>query len=336
MLRRFLMFVSLASLLSVTGSRLGFVFAQDQAFTRDIQARGRLFPELGPGLSALKRDAAGRYYILTAPATSVLIYGADGNRLGQIPNANSRGTKIVYAADIDLDADGRLFVADRGANAVKVFNTDGSLFAALPVTAPMSIAALSGTEFAATLLRSDRLVNIFDARRSLARAFGERPAVAPKSKALLSPGRVYGDGKGQIYFVFGDLPDPTIRKYDRFGYAAYEIALPAAEFGPEQRARQWTTIAIGNVQSTPEKPMIRAVSVDAETSEVWASIGNELLHFDKDGNRRAAYLLSTKQGARIEPVVLLIEHDRILVADDPNGIFDFALPEPRHAESLAH
>ncbi|HXY79559.1 MAG TPA: hypothetical protein VEI08_02880, partial [Candidatus Bathyarchaeia archaeon] len=48
--------------------------AQDQAFTRDIAARGRVFPEVGPGISAIKRDAAGRYYVLAAPATAVLIY----------------------------------------------------------------------------------------------------------------------------------------------------------------------------------------------------------------------------------------------------------------------
>jgi ABC-type lipoprotein export system ATPase subunit len=71
------------------------------------------------------------------------------------------------------------------------------------------------------------------------------------------------------------------------------------------------------------------LAIDPETEETWAAIGHELLHFDKDGNRRAAYLLSTKQGTRIEAAALLVEHDRILIADDPNGIFDFALPEPR-------
>ena len=35
----------------------------------------------------------------------------------------------------------------------------------------------------------------------------------------------------------------------------------------------------------------------------------------------------TKDGVRIEPSAILVEHDRILIASDSLGIFDFALPE---------
>lgn len=338
MLRRVQAVVSIALLAILAGWSLPRAAAQDQAFTREIQARARIFPEIGPGVSALKRDAAGRYYTLAAPANAIAIYGADGSRIGQIPNANSRGAKIVYASDIDVDAEGRLFVADRGTNAVKIFNADGSLIATVSVVAPMSIAALSGREFAVASLRSEQLVSIFDAQGALARTFGDAPATREDRdrSTLLSHGKLYGDSKGQIYFVFTDLPDPTIRKYDRFGYAAYEISLPASEFKPVPEARQWTTVTIGKNEAPPTKPVIRALAVDPETQEVWAAIGDELLHFDKDGNRRAAYRTSTKEGARIEAAAILVEHDRILIAADPNGIFDFALPEPRHATSVAH
>lgn len=312
--------------------------AQDQAFTRDIAARARIFPEIGPGVSALKRDAAGRYYVLAAPANAVVIYGADGNRIGQIPNANSRDVKIIYASDIDIDAEGRLFVADRGANAIRVFDTAGSLIATARVPSPLSVAALSGGEFAATTLRSEQLVSIFDAHGAAARTFGDIPAASAERTqgALLSPGRLYGNGKGHIYFVFTGLPDPTIRKYDRFGYAAFEISLPAYEFAPAREARQWTTVTIGKDQASLPKPVISALAVDPETQEVWAAIGDELLHFDKDGNRRAAYHTTAKTGARIEAAAILVEHDRILIGDDPNGVFDFAYPEPRHPASVAH
>lgn len=198
----------------------------------------------------------------------------------------------------------------------------------------MSIVALSGLEFAATLLRSDHLVSLMSAQGTLVRAIGEAPRL--NGQAPLTRGRVYGDGRGQIYFVFTDLPDPTIRKYDRFGYAAWEVSLPASEFRPAPGAKQWTTVTIGNDQAPPPRPVIRALAVDPETDEVWAAIGSELVHFDKDGSRLAAYLTSTKEGARIEAAALLIEHDRILIADDPNGIFDFALPEPRRATASVH
>jgi sugar lactone lactonase YvrE len=338
MLRHVPVVVSFAILAMLAGWNASPASAQDQAFTREIQARARIFPEIGPGVSALKRDAAGRYYILAAPANAIAIYGADGSRIGQIPNANSRGAKIAYASDIDIDSEGRLFVADRGTNAVKIFNADGSAVATVRVAAPLSIAALSGREFAAASLRSEQLVNIFDGQGALVRTFGDAPASSGNHSrdALLSHGRLYGDGKGQIYFVFTDLADPTVRKYDAYGSATYEITLPSSEFLPPAEARQWTTVTIGKSGAPPPKPVIRALAVDPETQEVWVAIGDELLHFDRDGNRRAAYRTSTKEGARLDAAAILVEHDHILIADDPNGIFDFAYPEPRHATSVAH
>jgi len=321
----------------VAGWNLPRVAAQDQAFSREILARARVFPEIGPGVTALKRDAAGRYYVLAAPATAIQIYGADGKRLGQIPNSNSHGAKITYAQDIDLDAAGRLLVADRGANAIKIFEANGSLDATIRVIAPMSIAALSNNEIAVASLRSANLVQIIDASGALVRGFGEPPA-APQGASRdesLSHGRLYGDSAGHVYFAFTELPDPTIRKYDRFGYAAYEISLPASEFKPQPGEKHWTTVVIDKGgTTTSEKPVIGALGVDPETLEVWVAIGGEIVHFDKDGNRRSSYRASTKEGAPIEPTAILVEHDRLLIAGDPFGVFDFALPEPRHAAAV--
>src|SRR5580658_4632507 len=78
-----------------------------------VEPRSRVFPSVGPGVTALKRDSAGRYYILAKPANVISIYDRDGSPIGQIPNAKSQGA-IKYAVDIDLGQDGRLFVADRG------------------------------------------------------------------------------------------------------------------------------------------------------------------------------------------------------------------------------
>jgi hypothetical protein len=333
MLRHVSAVVLIAVLTVLAAGNAPSAAAQDQEYVREIQARARVFPEIGPGVAAIKRDTTGRYYILAAPATTVAIYGADGARIGQIPNANSRGAKITYASDIDLSADGLLFVADRGANAVRTFNIDGSPVATAHVAAPLSIAALSGHEFAAALLQSEKLVSVFDAQGKLVRAIGDVPASAPSKTggASLSHGHLFGDGAGHLYFAFTDLDDPTVRRYDRYGSATSEITLPAAEFRPPSEPRQWNTVTLGKSGAPPTKPAIRALAVDPETQEVWAAIGDELLHFDKDGIRRAAYRTSTKQGARVVATSIVVEHDRILIADDPNGIFDFAYPEPRHA-----
>jgi hypothetical protein len=303
---------------------------QDQEFSRELLARARVFPAIGAGVASIKSDGAGRYYVLAAPAKIIAIYQADGKRIGQIPNTNSRGAKIIYAQDIDVDPKGRVFVADRGANAVKIFEPDGSLDATIPVTAPMSIAALSGGEFAVAGLRSAQLISIFDAQGKRARGFGEIPGQTTDAarNESLSPGRIYGDPAGHIYFVFSDLPDLTLRRYDRFGYASYEASLPASEFTPQGEAKRWTKITIEQ-GATPAsmKPAIQALAADPETQEVWVAIGDELVHFDKDGNRRAGYRTSTTDGVRINATAILIEHNRILIADGTLGVFDFALPE---------
>jgi len=311
---------------------------QDAAVVaEEIVARGRVFPEIGPGVTALKRDAAGRYYVLAAPANTIRIYGPDGKPAGQIPNARSGGAKIVYAEDIDIDPAGHLYVADRGANAVKIFDADGSLEATVPVTAPTSLAALSGGEFAVAAWRSNHLVDILDWRGKLVRDFGDLSASGapdatnPSAKAdlqLFNRGRVSGDPAGHIYFTFTYLPEPTFRKYDRYGYAAYVVSLSASEFPTKAQPQPGEFVTFGERGGAPAmKPVIGALAADPATQEVWAALGDELLHFDKDGNRLASYRTATREGAPIEARAILVEPEHILLAADPFGIFDFARPD---------
>jgi hypothetical protein len=280
-------------------------------------------------VNALKRAPAGVYYILAAPASVISVYADDAKRLAPIPNANSKAAKIVYAEDIDLDASGRLYVADRGANAIKVFRPDGSLDATIPVSAPTSIVSLPGGELAVETQRSDRLVDIIDAQGKLVRGFGDPSDLAgpAASNRFLSRGRLAGDPAGYIYFAFTYSPDPTIRKYDRYGYSSYEISLSADEFNPETAKRHDILRLDRHTEVPTSKPVINAIGVDPVTQEVWAAIGNALLHFNKDGTRLPTYRTVTKDGTRIEPKAILIEPDRILVAADPIGIFDFARPD---------
>ena len=75
------------------------------------------------------------------------------------------------------------------------------------------------------------------------------------------------------------------------------------------------------------RPAIHALAADPVSQDVWVAIADELVHFDKDGNRRASYRTATRDGARIEASAILIERNRILAAADPAGIFEFPLPE---------
>jgi hypothetical protein len=59
---------------------------------------------------------------------------------------------------------------------------------------------------------------------------------------------------------------------------------------------------------------------------VWMAMGDTLLHFDKEGNRRATYLIYTPENARLEANVILVLNDRLIIGGDPIGIYEFELP----------
>jgi hypothetical protein len=235
--------------------------AQAQGVQTVLHARGRVFPEVGSGAAVIERDAAGRYYILAAPASVIHIYNSDGKHLGQIPNLQPGSASIKYAVDFDLDSSGRVFVADRGANAVRIFTPDGVLEASVPVNAPMSVVALTNGEFAVVTLRSDHLVRVMNEHGKLLRSFGNISDAVNDPRQLTAPaigasaadsagyaagyatgpppayamdiGKLYGGAPGEIYFAFTSLKDPKFRKYDRFGYAGYEAEVPANALIPD-------------------------------------------------------------------------------------------------------
>ncbi len=305
-----------------------------------IQARVRVFPASGPGVSALKRDAAGRYYILAEPDSAISVYSPEGRLLGQIPGAQSHGARIVYAQDFDLGDSGRVYVADRGANAVKIFSPDGALETTIPIAAPTSVVALPGGEFAVAALHSDYLVNIYNLQGKLVRRFGDPSEASGNARraaaVALGPGRLYGDSSGHIYFAFANFAVPTIRRYDRYGYASAEMTIPQDSGASQQADHRWDTVMIeGNGVAPPARPQIRAVGVDPTSQEVWSAIGTELACFDQEGNLVATYRAVTRDGASITPSAILIEQDRILLAANPQGIYEFALPANRAPVSPA-
>ncbi len=240
--------------------------AQAQGVQNVLHARARVFPDVGRGAQAIARDAAGHYYVLADPASIIWIYNAEGTRIGQIPTAQARAAvaaaTIKFAVDFDRDpVSGRIFVADRGANAVKIYSPDGALEASVPVNAPMSVVALANGEFAVVTLRSDHLVRVMNEHGKLLRSFGNisdavndpsqltvpalsasadsEPGYAagypsgPPPAYAMDIGKLYSGAPGEIYFAFTSLKDPKFRKYDRFGYASYEAEIPANSLIPD-------------------------------------------------------------------------------------------------------
>jgi hypothetical protein len=486
-----------------------------QGLQTTLHAGPRVFPSVGPGVAAIKRDSAGRYYILAQPATAISLYDSSGKLVGQIPNSNSRGVTIHYAVGFDIDSTGRIFVVDRGANAIRIFAPDGASVATIPVNTPTSVVALSGGQFAVTTLLSKRLVQIMDENGKVIRTFGDPADIAPPSTAaqteggtvkptpppsLVDRGRIVGDSEGNIYFSFTSLPDPTLQRFDRYGYSAYESVVPKETFGApprdtgrvelgysmsalgwptsvsawtdlhslsslsvsdrarrgmrgggaassgsssssltdapfgnittqgnvlafntdgstdgldysdnsiaslapselsysnldpmmpgmfgmgiggffhghmpgmfsggrpggaggpggadspggarpdmadhsegedghdhfhpgfdEYRARVAVRVRLDNPPPGAEgKPVITAVGVDPQTHELWAAIGDTLVHFDSGGAREDMYYLLLTDGTSLKPTSILVEPNRLLVAADPYGIYEFPRPD---------
>ncbi len=314
----------------------GCVLAQEEG---ELTAKGRIFPGVGPGLRAVKRGADGRLYVLASPSPGLLVFDAQGKQvlsIGELP-ATPAGVKasrplITFGEDCDADADGKTYVADRGANLIQVFSPDGALVRSIGVNAPVSIAALPEGEVAVGTLREPHLVMVFDKNGRDVREFGDPEPIAERTELnrYLNIGQLATDAQGHLYYAFAYLPEPTVRQYDRLGYAGQDIQYTALEAMPAaQAARKEIERQERRGDQPSFKRILTAVGVDRANGEVWIALHNRLLHFDKEGNRRANYLIYTPGGARLEANTILVEKDRLIIGSDPLGVYEFDRPDKK-------
>ena len=320
--------------------------AHAQELDFELDATARVLPEVGPGVRALRRDKAGRYYALSAPGSSVMSYHANGRLLGKIPPDPTKETAIVNGVDFDVDATGQIYVADSGANLIRVYSNiedEGRDIAEIPVSAPVSVAALPDGEIAVNSIHVHRLIQIFDFHGKLLREFGFLEDLADHRdlNRYLNSARLSTDPANHIYLAFLHLPEPTVRRYDRTGTSTLEIALNTLEFAPEATAKR-RVIQDQDEKGKPIdlKPVINAVGIDPSNGDIWIAVDDELVHYDATGGRKGVtYRTFTADGTRVVPVSILVEPNRLLLAADPIGVYAFARPdklgsnpEPKPAE----
>jgi hypothetical protein len=315
---------------------VGCLLAQEES---DLIAKQRIFPEVGPGLHSVKRGGDGRLYILASPSPGLLVFDAQGKQVLSIGEARiaSAGAKavgptIAFGEDCDADADGTIYVADRGANRVQMFSGDGTPLRSIEVTAPVAVAALPEGEVAVATLREPHLVMVFDKNGREVREFGDPEPLAERAvlNRYLSIGELASDGQGHLYYAFSYLPEPTVRQYNRLGYARQDIQYTALEAMPAaQAARKEIERQERRGDQPFFKKILTAVGVDRVNGEVWVALYNTLLHFDKDGNLRARYKIYTPQGARLEANTILVEKDRLIIGGDPLGLYEFDRPDKK-------
>jgi hypothetical protein len=302
----------------------------------DLTARRRVFSPVGPGLRAVKRGADGKYYVLAS--TGVVIFDTQGKQLSVIgapPPATVAGkagrAAIAFGEDCDVDAQGNIYVADRGYNLVSVFSPTGDLLHSFSANSPVSVAALPEGEVAVTSLRGSRLVSIFGPTGRVAREFGDFESLSPRDEfnRYLSLGRVLSDPQGRLYYGYTYLPEPLVRQFDRFGYAGQDFQFTGLDAFPEAQATRKEIERQEKKENTAPSfhSILTAFGVDPVSGEIWMALHNTLLHFDKDGNRLSEYQIYTKEGARLEANTILVEPDRLLIGSDPLGVYDFERPD---------
>ena len=312
-----------------------------QDLDEELTAKSRILPTIGPGLRCIHIGPDGNTYVLTAPATSVSVFGKDGKLVKNVPSyAETAGPQsqelrtIRFGESMDVDANGTVYVADRAANALKIWDKAGNA-RMVQVNAPLSVAALPDGEAAVTTLRDPHLVIVFDKNGRDVREFGDPEPLTDRTdlNRFLNIGELATDAQGHLFYAFAYTPEPTVRQYDRFGYAGQDVQYLAIDAAPEAQAIRREIQRQEKKSGAPIfKRVLTAVGIDRESGEVWMAVGNSLHRFDKEGTRRAGYKLYTPEGARLEASIIVVEKNTLLIGSDPLGIYVFERPDKKTSQ----
>jgi hypothetical protein len=317
----------------------------------NLDATRRRFPDVDAGFRVIRRGPDGLYYVLAAASTPaptskqpkpskaskrpyaasdfaapiVLVFDSEGRKLHHFP-AQTRPDARASPDSLDIDASGRVYIADPAGNAVSIYAADGTVFAHFRIPAPTQIIALPHDQFAVCGANANHLIAVYDLHGTLLREFGELADVSDDSELnhRLNAGHLASDKAGNLYFAFRFLPEPTVRKYDpSSGILLDELSLTTLDLQPmAQSARQEIARAASGKAILPHE-IISALGVDPETQELWLALGNLLMHFDSADNKTASARAYTMSGARMVPGFILVEKDDLLLGNDPLGIYEF-------------
>src|SRR6266436_1578259 len=230
-----------------------------------LMARRRVFPSIGPGLRALRHGRDGKYYLLASPNVSIAVFDAQEKQLTVIgatltspASDKAANPPISFAEDCDVDAQGNLYVADRGYNLVTVFSPAGALLRSMQFNSPTSLAALPEGEVAVTAPRGLHLVTVFGPTGRVAREFGDPEQISERNdlNRYVSIGRLASDPEGHIYYGYTYLPESLVRQYDRFGFAKQDFQFTSIEAFSEARARRRE---IERQEKRTEPPSLRPI-----------------------------------------------------------------------------
>lgn len=332
--------IGLLAVAAVLLAVAGVLWAGASEIDDDLMASRRVFPKIGAGLRAVRHSVNGNYYVLASPSVGVAVFDAKEKELFTIgtpsegPVTGKAGrTPIAFGEDCDVDAQGNVYIADRGSNLVAVFAPDGKQLRSFPVTSLISLAALPDDEVAVTTLQQSHLVTVYSISGKVVREFGDAESFSarPELDRYVNLGRVLSDPQGHIFYGFTYRPEPLVRQFDRFGYAGLDFEFTGLDAFPEAQAAR-KAIEREEKRSDPPTlpPILTAFGVDPVNGDVWMGLHNTLVHFDKDGILRSEYQIYTPKGYKLDASVILVEEERLLIGADPLGVYEFPRPDRKH------
>src|SRR6516164_6795007 len=308
-----------------------------------LLAKRRVFPNIGPGLRAIRHGADGKYYVLASPSVGVAVFDSAGKQLALIgaparePVANKAGQPaIAFGEDCDVDAKGDVYIADRDSNLVNLFSPDGKPVRSIAVNAPTSLVSLPEGEIAVTSATQTHLVTVYGPNGTVVREFGTPESLSEREDVnrYLSIGRLAADSEGRVYYGYTYMPEPLVRQYDRFGYAGLDFEFTGLDAYPEAQVTRKAIVEMEKEEKRKGaislRQILTAFGVDPVNGDVWMALHNTLIHFDKEANRRSEYQIYTPQGARLEANTILVEEERLLIGADPLGVYEFPRPDRTH------
>jgi len=150
---------------------------------------------------------------------------------------------------------------------------------------------------------------VFGPTGRVAREFGDPEQISERNdlNRYVSIGRLAFDPEGHIYYGYTYLPESLVRQYDRFDSpnrisnlryrSIFRGSRPAQGI---ERQEKRTETSVPPAHFSPRSAWILS-------RRPLARVAQHSAHFDKEGNRRSEYQIYTKDGARIEASVLLVE-----------------------------
>ncbi len=322
---------------------LAFLSSLAPAQLADWKATQPIFLEAGSRVSAVRRDAAGRYLVLQSRPATLFVFDGNLKWLGKYVPQRGQDT-LSFAEDFTVGDDGKIYVADRGAQAVKILSPSGELQQAIPFPQPISVAATAEGEIFVSSAQARVLVSRVDSAGKVIGEFGALQEFAGRAdvQRTFNIGLVRRDRAGHIYYLFRHLPRPTIHKYSPLGHLVAEFELvgqslprpqppppkelfPARPGEPPPRVTK-TERAIQRAAAMTARDVLTALAVNPQTEELWVGAGSSLLHVDREGRGLGEWQAVDPGGAPIKIDDLLIEPDRVIVVSAGRGVFLFPLP----------